>query len=201
MALLVGVNTISFADINSAVSSDLANRLESLQKNTEKLQKSAAEKKVANMKFKVKLVMLTSDLKRANDSLQLTKTLKALQKAMCKEADEHRTLADFLPTSIINNLSPDKQKAVTEAVESYFSGQREEEKNAKKQKLYQANGLTDDLLVVKGVKVVQELSNSGNLEDALFLCKLIADHYLTRANANENEAKTTTQILMSTRLT
>lgn len=196
LALLVGISTTSFAD--SIEPSELAKRLEYLQQSAENLQKGVKEKKVSDMKFKVRLVMLTTDLKRASDSLQLTKTLKALQKAMHREAEEHRTLADFLPTSVTRNLDPDKKKALTEAVEVYFSGQKEDEKKAKMQKLYEAHDLTDDSLVAKGVKVVQELSNTDNLEDALFLCKLISEHYVTRANASEKEATTTTHTDLTT---
>ena len=196
LALLFGISAISFAANDSAASvekSELANRLESLQQSTKKLQESVTAKKVSDMKFKVQLVMLTSDLKRATASFNYAKSLKFIQIALHKEASEHRTLADFLPASLTSNLSPDRKKTVTEAVESYFSGKRDAEKNTKKQELYKVNELTDDSLVVKGVKVAQELLNNGNLEDALFLCKLVADHYVTRANASEHEAKTTTQ--------
>ena len=129
----------------------------------------------------------------ADEVLRQSLANKQSKKALRAEADNDEGIAEDFPGIILNSQPEAVGQRLIQAVDPYFSPGKEQAKEVKKQTIYAANELTDANILDKGAETALSLAARSNLEDALFLFRILAEKYMDLASQKRAEAKAKSQ--------
>jgi hypothetical protein len=200
LALLIGVGVLS-CTVNTTVNNAAANSASKAgDQDVQKIRKKDIDLRLTDIKQKLEQLQSKSPtntnvsaaiarVTEANEALNQSLANKQSKKALRADADNDEGIAEDFPGIILNSQPEAVGQRLVQAVDQYFSPGKEQAKEIKKQAIYTANELTDANILDKGGAAALSLAAHSNLEDALFLFRILAEKYMELASQKRAEAK------------
>lgn len=196
LVLLIGAGVLS-CTVNNVVSKAVDPAVQKMSKGDVSLRLTGIKQKLEQLQLKytanTSISAAIARTTEADEVLRQSLANKQSKKALRAEADNDEGIAEDLPGIILNSQTEAVGQRLVQVVDPYFLSGQEQEKERNKQKIYAENGLTDDNILDKGGVAALSLAAHSNLEDALFLFRILAEKYMDLASQKRAEAKAKSQ--------
>ncbi len=205
LVLLIGVGVFSCtinATVNNAAASNAVSKagdqvVEKIRKRDIGLRLTNIKQKLVQLQLKyptnASISAAIAREEEANQALNQSLANKQLKKDLRAEANNDEGIAEDFPGIILNSQPEAVGQRLVKAVDPYFLPGQEQAKEIKRQAIYAANELTDANILDKGGAAALSLAAHSNLEDALFLFRILAEKYMEIASQKRAEAKAKSQ--------